>query len=85
MSKSTIFQLCWDMYSLVEPVLRKHKCVLLKDHNTVTGEAPTRAPSVLSQVSPDHNHLACWSGSKPFSKEGIELGCEGIKIPLVRS
>ena len=32
----TIFQLNRDRSSLVEPVLSKDKCVLLKDHNTVT-------------------------------------------------
>ena len=31
MSLSTIFQLCWDQSSWVEPVLSKDKCVLLKD------------------------------------------------------
>ena len=30
-SQSTIFQLCWDRSSWVEPVLSKDKCVLLKD------------------------------------------------------
>ena len=30
-SQSTIFQLCWDGSSWVEPVLSKDKCVLLKD------------------------------------------------------
>ena len=33
---STIFQLYRDGSSLVEPVLSWDKCVLLKDHNTVT-------------------------------------------------
>ena len=33
---STIFQLNRDGSSWVEPVLRKDKCVLLKDHNAVT-------------------------------------------------
>ena len=33
---STIFQLYRDGSSWVEPVLTKDKCVLLKDHNTVT-------------------------------------------------
>ena len=36
---STIFQLNRDGPSRVEPVLSYDKCVLLKDHNTVT---PTR-------------------------------------------
>ena len=31
MSQSTIFQLCWDMSTWVEPVLSKDKYVLLKD------------------------------------------------------
>ena len=29
--QSTNFQLCWDRFSWVEPVLSKDKCVLLKD------------------------------------------------------
>ena len=33
---STIFQLCREGSSWVEPVLSKDKCVLLKDHNAVT-------------------------------------------------
>ena len=33
---STIFQFNRDWSSWVEPVLRKDKCVLLKDHNAVT-------------------------------------------------
>ena len=33
---STIFQLYRDGSSWVEPVLSKDKCVVLKDHNTVT-------------------------------------------------
>ena len=33
---STIFQLHRDVFSWVEPVLGKDKCVLLKDHNAVT-------------------------------------------------
>ena len=33
---STIFQLNRDGYSSVEPVLSLDKCVLIKDHNTVT-------------------------------------------------
>ena len=33
---STIFQLCRDGSSWVEPVLGSDKRVLLKDHNTVT-------------------------------------------------
>ena len=33
---STIFQLYRDGSSWVEPVLSQNKCVLLKDHNTVT-------------------------------------------------
>ena len=30
-SQSTVFQLCWDGSSRVEPVLSKNKCVMLKD------------------------------------------------------
>ena len=42
---STIFQLNRDGFSWVEPVLSWDKCVLLKDHNTVT---PVRlVPSAL--------------------------------------
>ena len=33
---STIFQLNRDRSSLVEPVLSKDECVVLKDHNAVT-------------------------------------------------
>ena len=45
---STIFQLCRDGSSCVEPVLSKDKCVLLKDHDAVT---PVRLePSVSSQA-----------------------------------
>ena len=45
---STIFQLNRDGFSWFEPVLSLDKCVLLKDHNTVT---PVRLePSVSSQT-----------------------------------
>ena len=50
--QSTIFQLCWDGPSWVEPVLSKDICVLLKD-TTVdndANEARTHGPSVLSQA-----------------------------------
>ena len=43
-AQSTIFHLCWDRSSLVEPVLSKDKC-LAQGHNTVT-----LGPSVLSQA-----------------------------------
>ena len=39
---STIFQLNRDRSSLVEPVLSKDKCVLLKDHNAVTLVRPSK-------------------------------------------
>ena len=45
-SLSTIFQLCGDGSSWVEPVLSKDKCVLLKTQHSVAGEARTRGPSV---------------------------------------
>ena len=48
-SKSTIFQLCRDRSSWVEPVLSKDKCVLLKDTSDA-GEAQTRGPLVSSQA-----------------------------------
>ena len=62
-SQSTIFQLCRDGSSWVEPVLSQDKCVLLKDTtqwrqwgNTVApGEARTHGPSALSQAL---NHWA---------------------------
>ena len=51
-SQSTIFQLCQDESSWVDPVLSKDKCVFLK-HNTVT---PVRlepgGPSVSSHYAP---------------------------------
>ena len=49
---STIFQLYWDAYSWAEPVLSEDKCVLLKDHNTVT---PVRLEPVASRSRGEHS------------------------------
>ena len=46
MSQSTIFQLCWDRSSWVEPVLSKDKGVLLKD----TPQMRLRPVPLRSQV-----------------------------------
>ena len=48
MSQSTLFQLCWDGSSWVEPVLSKHLC-LAQGHNAVP---PMRLEpaALLSQV-----------------------------------
>ena len=43
-SQSTIFQLCQDRSSWVEPELSKDKCVLLKDTTHDTCEAQSTAP-----------------------------------------
>ena len=48
MSQLTIFQLCRDGTSWVEPVLSMDKCVLLRDKRGEADEAPTRNPSVSS-------------------------------------
>ena len=45
---SKIFQLNRGRSSWVEPGLSWDKCVLLKDHNAVTPEAPTHSASVWS-------------------------------------
>ena len=37
-SQSTIFQLCWDRSSWIEPVLSKYKYVLLKDTTVTPGK-----------------------------------------------
>ena len=49
-SQSTIFQLCRDGSSLVEPELSNAKCVLLKNTTQCVCEARTRGPSVSSQA-----------------------------------
>ena len=49
---STIFQLYWDGYSRVEPVLSWDKCVLLKDHNVVT---PVRLKPVAPRSRGEHS------------------------------
>ena len=49
---STIFQLNRDGSSWVEPVLSSDKCVLLKDHNTVT---PVRLEPVASRSRVKHS------------------------------
>ena len=48
-SQSTIFQLCWDRSSCVEPVLNKDKCDLLKD-TTQWRRWGSTGPSVSSQA-----------------------------------
>ena len=49
---STIFQLYWDGYSWVEPVLSLDKCVLLKDQCVVT---PVRLKPVASRSRGEHS------------------------------
>ena len=50
--QSTMFQVCRDWSSWVEPVLSKDKCVLLKDTTQYSdaGEAEPRSLSVSSQA-----------------------------------
>ena len=59
---STIFQLNRDGSTWVEPVLSWDKCVLLKDHNTVT---PVRLEPTASRSRVKHYTL---SHCAPFSK-----------------
>ena len=49
---STIFQLNRDGSSWVEPVLSQDKCVLLKDHNTVT---PVRLEPAVTRSQVKHS------------------------------
>ena len=51
---STIFQLNRDGSSWVEPVLSKDKCVLLKDHNTVT---PVRLEPAAPRSRVKHSNI----------------------------
>ena len=51
---STIFQLNRDGPSWVEPVLSYDKCVLLKDHNTVT---PVRLEPAAPRSRVKHSRL----------------------------
>ena len=51
---STIFQLNRDGPSRVEPVLSYDKCVLLKDHNTVT---PMRLEPAAPRYRVKHSRL----------------------------
>ena len=50
--KSTIFQLCWDGSSWVEPVLSRDKCVLLKDTTQWWRGSNPRALSLESSTLP---------------------------------
>ena len=60
---STIFQLNRDGSSWVEPVRSYDKCVLLKDHNTVTPvmlePAAPRSPVKHSTTEPLRSHGTC--------------------------
>ena len=58
---STIFQLCSDGSSWVEPVLSEDKCVLLKDHKAVT----------LVRLKP----AAPWSRVKHSTTEPLRSPC----------
>ena len=85
---STIFQLNRDGSSWVEPVLSLDKCVLLKDHNTVT---PVRLePAALrswvkhSTTEPLCSRLEIILFSKRIIKALISLrGCAGWSAPLL--
>ena len=54
---STIFQLNSDRSSWVEPVLSKDKCVLLKDHNTVTLVRPEPGASIKKKNNSVSNFM----------------------------
>ena len=60
---STILQLNRDGSSWVEPVLSYDKCVLLKDHNTLTPvrlePAASRSQVKHSTTEPLHSQLEC--------------------------
>ena len=67
-SQSTIFQLCRDGSTWVEPVLSKDKCVFAHEHNTVT---PMRLQPAAppSRVKYSINVLPWRKISTLFSKE----------------
>ena len=66
-SQSTVFQLCRDGSSWVEPVLSKDKCVLLKVTCSDASEARTCNPSVSSQAL---YHWATSSQKGPIASQG---------------
>ena len=65
---STIYLLCRNRSSWVEPVLGEDKCILLKTQHNDAGEARTRGPSV-SSLHPTTEPLclpiscSCWYGT----------------------
>ena len=74
MSQSTIFQLCLDGSSWVEPVLSKDKCVFLKGHNAVT-------PLRLKQTTPRfRDKLSTTEPLRPLSVFCSVANPEGVPV-----
>ena len=76
---STIYQLCRDGSSWVEPVLSMDKCVLLKDHKAVT---PVRLElaALRSRVKHSTPEPLCSLNIKVNLGCGIWLRCSNIKV-----
>ena len=60
MSQSTIFRLCGDRFSWVEPVLSKDKCVLLKDTTQWCRWDSNPHPLGLERSTLPLSHCATW-------------------------
>ena len=89
-SQSTIFQLCLDGSSLVEPVLSKDKCVLLKDttqwRQWGSNPLPLGLESSTLPLSPKLQNAENWlinTDSRPGSSY-ITIG-ESWKFPKSRT
>ena len=76
-SQSTIFQLCWGGSSLVEPVLNKDKCVLLKDttqwHQWGSNPQPLCFESSTLPLSKCAPSLSEWKGFIELHHVGSKL------------
>ena len=82
MSQATIFQLCRDRSSWVEPVLSKDHCVLLKDTMQWRWWGLNPQPLDLKKSLPRkkviwpsiHDH-SCWLGRKASNQTKVPLDC----------